>query len=302
MILHTSHLQPLSAKASANRYVNSGKEPAINPELVSMGQMCRDCSADRASNEEGPALVACPDYAGKRSSIDLLAFVPLVRSIARRIHASIPPYACIDLNDLVQSGHLGLVHAGRAYQSNRGVPFPVYARIRIRGEILDSLRQIDTASRGMRKLDKEMKLARLDLTARLKREPTQAEIVDRLAPDLKGSPAKKRSVTFFQLPSLALISLDDRENSGSEWYAPGPSPETLRSGDEARDLLLSAIARLPPKSREFIHLYYRDELTMREIGERFCVNESRVSQIHRRSLQSLARRLKATGISSSREI
>jgi RNA polymerase sigma factor for flagellar operon FliA len=252
-------------------------------------------AVNHASPSSAGAEVACEE-------IDILEFVPLVRSIALRIHSTIPPYAAVELNDLVQSGHLGLINAARTYQSSRRVPFAVYARFRIRGEILDSLRQVDTASRRMRKLDKRVKAAKIELCANLNREPTDLELRDKLKAEPGGFEATKLDLTLLQLPAIAITSLDDREAGSDSWRTSDPGPESLRSDTEARQLLNSAIERLPARSRELIHLYYRAGLTMREIGTRLKVNESRVSQIHRRSLERMARYLGAVGISSGREI
>jgi len=234
-------------------------------------------------------------------SPDLAAFMPLVKSIAGRVYSRLPPYAAIELNDLLQAGHLGLVNAGRTYQSSRRVPFAAYARFRIRGEILDSLRQIDIASRGMRRLDRRIKSLAAELTADLKREPTQSELDDklRLDPRLGGG---QREIEFLKMPPITITSLDDHEYDISHRKADAQQPETLRAAAEVRQLLSGVIARLPERSRELIHLYYHSELTMREIAERFNVNESRVSQIHRSALDFMARYLRGTGIHSTRDV
>ena len=236
------------------------------------------------------------------AEIDLLEFMPLVRSIAARIYATIPPYAAVELSDLVQSGHLGLVHAARTYQGSRQVPFAVYARFRIRGEILDSLRQVDTASRRLRRLDKRVKAAKVELSANLNRDPTDLELREKLKAEPAGFEGSKMDLTMLQLPAIAIKSLDDQEAGSESWRDKDPGPESLQSENEARQLLNHAIQRLPTRSRELIHLYYQSGLTMREIGLHLKVNESRVSQIHRRSLERMARYLGAAGIASGREI
>ncbi len=253
-----------------------------------------------------PSQIPLPPVSGSRdgasAEVDLLDFMPLVRSIASRIHATIPSYAGIELSDLVQSGHLGLVHAARTYQSGRQVPFAVYARFRIRGEILDSLRQVDTASRRMRRMDKRIKAAKSDLSATLQRDPTDAELKQKLRADPGGLPDNHADLTLMQLPAVVMTSLDDREAGSETWRTSDPGPDTLRSEGEARQLLNEAIERLPTRSRELIQLYYKGGLTMREIGLHLKVNESRVSQIHRRSLERMARYLTSAGITSGREI
>jgi RNA polymerase sigma factor for flagellar operon FliA len=234
--------------------------------------------------------------------IDLTAFMPLVRSIAFRIYSSIPPYASVELNDLMQSGHLGLVHAGKSYQKNRGVPFPVYARFRIRGEILDALRRLDYASRGMRRLEKRLR-ALQDAT------PTQdAAPAEEVAPgaqrnfkanDPSTDPGRVR---FLRLPPIAILSLDDQRPDTMDWRAPSPGPDAIHSALETRNVLDRALRGLPPRSQELIRLYYQGGLTMREIGDRFSIKESRVSQIHRQALNSMARHLRAAGIASAAEV
>lgn len=241
-----------------------------------------------------------PDRPIDSPEVNLLEYLPLVRSLAAKVYASLPPYASVELNDLVQAGHLGLVNAGRAYQSGRGVPFAVYARFRIRGEILDSLRHIDTASRRVRKMEKRIRAARTELAAGLQRDPTDGEVVEQL--QRTAEPATKIDLSLLRLPPMTITSLDDRDAGTEDWRSPGPGPESLRSEGEARHLLLQALARLPSRSRELIQLYYQGEMTMREIGLKFGVNESRVSQIHRRALEHLARYLRGVGVGSAREI
>lgn len=233
--------------------------------------------------------------------LNLLDYIPLVRSIASKIYATLPPYAGLELNDLVQAGHLGLVNAGRTYQSSRRVPFAVYARFRIRGEILDSLRHFDTASRRMRRLDKRVKAARTKLTATLQRDPTDTELTEMMR--LAGHPELATTdMQFLRFLSVTISSLDERDASTEDWRSASPGPETLRAEHEAQQLLYEAIDSLPARSRELIYLYYQNELSMREIGERFHVNESRVSQIHRRALEHLARYLRGIGVASSSQI
>jgi RNA polymerase sigma factor FliA len=232
---------------------------------------------------------------------DLAAFMPLVRSIAGRIYSRLPPYAAIELNDLMQAGHLGLVNAGRAYQSSRRVPFAAYARFRIRGEILDSLRQADMASRGMRRLDRRIKSLVAELAADLKRDPTQSEVDDklRLDPRLAGG---ERELKFLRMPAITITSLNEYDGDHARWRADGIQPESLRVAAETRLLLGGVIARLPERSRELIRLYYHSGLTMREIAGRFNVNESRVSQLHRSALDSMAHHLKRAGVHSTGDI
>jgi RNA polymerase sigma factor for flagellar operon FliA len=234
--------------------------------------------------------------------VDLTAFMPLVRSIAYRIHASIPLYAAVELSDLLQSGHLGLVHAGKAYQKSRRVPFPVYARFRIRGEILDALRRLDFASRGMRRADKLLRAIQDASNAESEQPPVLAAGSD----TLHGTPIEHRGhlnpARFIRLPAVAITSLDEQRTEAANWRTSSPGPDKIHSASEARTHLDEAVRTLPPRSQELIRFYYQGGLTMREIGEHFHIKESRVSQLHRRALNSMARHLRAAGIGSAAEV
>jgi len=261
------------------------------------------------SQTREPALAGDPEHAEEPTNavdddpIDLMAFMPLVKSIAYRIFTSIPPYAAVELNDLLQSGHLGLVHAGRAYQKSRRVPFPVYARFRIRGEILDALRRLDFASRGMRRTEKllrslqeasatESELSPLHCTAE---EPAQQPIQS-------GGKGHLNPARFIRLPPIAITSLDEQRPETANWRTTSPGPDKIHSAVETRSHLDEAIRCLPQRSQQLIRLYYQGGLTMREIGERFGIKESRVSQLHRRALNCMARQLRGAGIMSAGEV
>ena len=110
----------------------------------------------------------------------ILGCLPLVDSIARRMYGALPANACVELHDLAQSGLLGLVSAGRNYDPSTAVPFSIYARYRIEGEMLDSLRRQDLAPRRLRRWQKQVSAARQELTASLQRLPTEEELCDRL--------------------------------------------------------------------------------------------------------------------------
>ena len=234
--------------------------------------------------------------------IDLTAFMPLVRSIAYRIFTSIPPYAAVELSDLMQSGLLGLVHAGKAYQKSRRVPFPVYARFRIRGEILDALRRLDFASRGMRRTEKLLRSLHEASTAESEQSPLHSTGEARLEPAPVNQRGHLSPARFIRLPPVAITSLDEQRPEAANWRTSSPGPDKIHSAIEARIHLDEAVRSLPPRSQQLIRFYYQGGLTMREIGEHFHIKESRVSQLHRRALNSMARHLRAAVIGSAGEV
>ena len=118
----------------------------------------------------------------------------MVDSMARRIRASIPDFACIESKDLIQAGNVGLVNAVRAYSQSTGVPFEIYARFRVRGEMLDTLRKLDAASRTLRGWQRKIRRTVLDLSIHLKREPTEEEISRQLGLELNRL-RKKNSIS-----------------------------------------------------------------------------------------------------------
>ncbi len=118
----------------------------------------------------------CPNAAARfrkelRDQI-VLENLPLVKAIAIRVHENLPVH--VDLDDLVHAGVLGLFDAVAKYDGSKKVAFPAYAKHRIKGAILDSLRQLDWASRDLRQRQKQVEAATRDLTARLGRTPSES--------------------------------------------------------------------------------------------------------------------------------
>ena len=205
------------------------------------------------------------------------ANLPLVRFIASRIAASLPLQ--VELDDLIQTGTLGLIDAVRRYDASKGIPFPAYARYRIRGTILDSLRALDWATRNQRKQCK-----------------AAAE-----AAQEQGAPAPGAGrMRFFCLGPVA--SLSSRGESQEDLAAPDVPcgenlhPDKLYEAQEARALVRRALEALPERHRKVVLMYYSGDWSMRAIGETLGVNESRVSQIHKSALGKMKRVLSAEGL------
>src|SRR5215472_1958112 len=124
------------------------------------------------------------NHAAKQARRDrlVLEHLSLVKSIAARVRANLPLH--VDLDDLVHSGVLGLFDAAAKYDPGKQVVFSSYAKHRVKGAILDSLRQMDWASRDMRRRHKEVEAANNDLSTALQRAPTDAEIAEKLGLNL----------------------------------------------------------------------------------------------------------------------
>ena len=225
----------------------------------------------------------------------ILGCLSLVDSIARRVYGSLPPNACLELPDLAQSGLLGLVSAGRCYDPGTDVPFSIYARYRIEGEILDSLRRHDLAPRRLRRWQKQVTAARQELAATLHREPTEEELCDRLMISLVEMRSRSLALSRTRpVPSPA----DEERSRPDPASGPDSSPDHISERRRLREVLDRLIDSLSPRYQQVIRLHYCRHMTMKEIGAEMGVHESRVSQMHRSALEDMGRMLKESGICS----
>jgi RNA polymerase sigma factor for flagellar operon FliA len=242
---------------------------------------------------------------GGQSSLEAIveSHSHVVDSMARRIRASIPEFACIELKDLIQAGHVGLVNAVRSFSPETKVPFELYARFRIRGEMLDTLRKLDAASRTLRVWQKKIRRTALDLSAHLKRDPTEEEISTQLGLELDRLRRKNLDIRAASAVTRSAQRADRMEEATQE--QPGPSesrPDSLQSGLERKKIVMFAVNQLPDKPRQIIQMYYQQEYTMREIGEILRLDESRISQIHKGALRLIGENLRLTGIRSANDL
>ncbi len=227
----------------------------------------------------------------------VLEHLPLVKVIAIRIHQSLP--VVIELDDLVQAGIFGLLDAANKYDPKRQVVFCSYAKHRIKGAIMDSLRELDWASRDMRRRHKAVEAAKLQLALVLERDPTEAELAEKLGIDLE-----RWRVMMIDLQNVGLVSADTRRSENENLPAPDfPDkleilPDHMFAREELRSVLGNAILKLPERYQKVVALYYTNELTMKEIGDILNINESRVSQIHKIALKKMQFSLAERGVTS----
>jgi len=229
----------------------------------------------------------------------VLEHLPLVKAIAARLRTTLPVH--VDFDDLVHAGIMGLIDAANKFDSNKRVCFSSYAKHRIRGAILDSLRQLDWASRDMRRQHKQVEGATRELTATLQRNPTEAEVAQKLGVDEEHW----RSM-MLDLRNVGLVSASTRGNESDDLPAPdfpcppGTHPDSICAHEELRGVLGEASKTLPERYQKVLRLYYTRDLSMKEIGLELGVNESRVSQIHKSALGKMAIVLRDKGIDSTR--
>ena len=228
----------------------------------------------------------------------VLEHLPLVKAIAVRVHENLPVH--VDLDDLVHAGIIGLFDAATKFNPEKQVVFSSYAKHRIKGAILDSLRQLDWASRDMRRRHKQVEAATRDLSSTLQRAPTEAEVAAKLGMDVD-----RWRTMMLDLRNVGLVSASTRSNDSEDLPAPDfPSkvenqPDSICAREQLRGVLGDAMKTLPERYQKVVVLYYTNEMTMKEIGGVLGINESRVSQIHKSALEKMMVVLQSNGIQSS---
>ena len=225
----------------------------------------------------------------------ILKHMPLVRAIAGRVRDGLPVQ--VELDDLVHAGVLGLFDAVDKYKPDKNVVFHLYAKHRIRGAILDSLRQLDWASRDLRKRYKSFEAAANEQAQRLGRAPNETEVAQAMGMSEDQYFQQKRELHRAGLNPAKPHVVEKPDHPGFV-EATDPldrQPDSIFANSELRGALEGALETLPPRYRTVIRLYYDRDRTMKQIGATLGVNESRVSQIHKAALQKLAVALRGSG-------
>jgi RNA polymerase sigma factor for flagellar operon FliA len=207
--------------------------------------------------------------------------LPQVYYLASRIRERLPQQ--VELDDLVSAGVIGLIEAAQSFDRSKNVQFQTFAKFRIRGAIFDSLRETDWGSRYVRRKGREIADATSRLQARFGRHPSESEI----ACEMQIEPERLRKLTAqiasLQLGGQCVASSADRSDSvdviESAPNLNDPDPFDLCLEGERRAHLAQAITQLSEREQLILSLYYREELTMKEIAKIVGVNLSRVSQI-----------------------
>jgi RNA polymerase sigma factor for flagellar operon FliA len=220
--------------------------------------------------------------------------LPQVHYIASRIFERLPQQ--VELDDLVHAGVIGLLEAYRTFDHGKNAQFKTFARFRIKGAILDSLRALDWGSRGIRRKAREISEVTLKLEGTLGRYPTKEEI----AAELNISIAALNDIQG-ELNSLYVVGQETSAGGDGEstrdLIESAPSlwenPFEAYCKEESRAQLVDAVSKLSEREQLILSLYYHEELTMREVAEVVGLAVSRVSQIHTAVLQKLKVNLSA---------
>jgi len=211
-------------------------------------------------------------------------YAPLVKRIAYHLMTRLPP--AVQVDDLIQSGMIGLLDASRNYDPSQGASFETYAGIRIRGAMLDEIRKGDWAPRSLHRRIREISKVVNEIENEKGRDARDSEIAARLGMDMELYYETVRDASSYKVFSFE--DLPSKEDALSEGLTDRiPEPLESLEQDLFQKALADAIASLPERERLVMSLYYKDELNLRETGAVMGVSESRVCQIHSQAVVRL---------------
>ena len=227
------------------------------------------------------------------------SYLPLVKKVVHRLSGRLPKD--VDIQEMLNSGIIGLVDALEKYDPKHETNFSTYAQFRIRGAILDSFRSQDWLPRSLRFKSHKIELAYHCIEQKLGRPASDEEVAEEL-----GVPIEELQRLLGEVGSIVMLSFEElgfghgeERFQADEWLASkGQDPLHRLLGDEKVSVIARALDRLPEKERLVVSLYFYEELNLKEIGEIMGVTESRASQIRSRALIRLKNYLRKTTASA----
>jgi RNA polymerase sigma factor FliA len=226
--------------------------------------------------------------AGDRNDL-VMQELSQVNYIAQRIRERLPQH--VELEDLVNAGVIGLLEASRTFDRSKNAQFKTFAKFRIRGAILDSLRDSDWGSRYIRRRGREIVEATAQLEGKLGRRPDESEVAAEMGLELDHLRKIKQQIDGLHISGQEIAASNDRSESldviESAPNLVDPDPFELCLQGEMKAHLAEAISKLSEREQLILSLYYREELTMKEIAEVVGVALSRISQIRQAMMVKL---------------
>ena len=221
-------------------------------------------------------------------------YMPLVKHVAGKVHPGMP--ASVEYDDLVSFGQFGLLDAIEKFDPDKNIKFKTYAVVRIRGSMLDELREMDWVPRSVRQKAREIEDTIVQLEAKLGRPASEQEIADDMNISLDDYHSLVMKVSGTSILSLndVFYSNDENEHTsiGDTIEAPSAqNPDFIVERKDIHRLITNAINELPQNEKLVIVLYYHEDLTFKEIGKVLDVSESRVSQLHSTAILRLKGKL-----------
>ena len=217
-------------------------------------------------------------------------FAPLVKRIAYHLMARLP--SSVQVDDLVQNGMLGLLDAINRFEAGMGAQFETYAAQRVRGAMLDGLRENDWLPRSLRRDFRRIEEAIAQLEQQYGRAPSEQELAKALSMTLAEYQKMLQDARGHQLISLEEM-VEDGEDDYLERHLKDETnePSQLLENQNLQTLLTQGIEQLPEREKLMMALYYEQDLNLREIGEVMGVTESRVCQLHSQAVARLRARI-----------
>jgi RNA polymerase sigma factor for flagellar operon FliA len=221
-------------------------------------------------------------------------YQPLVRRLAHHMMAKLPP--SVEVDDLIQVGLIGLADALTRYEASQGVQFETFATQRIRGAMLDELRENDWMSRGSRKSQKDIETAMRRLEHRLGHAPKESEIAAEMGISLveyQTLLGKVRGTQLLYLEDLSRRNEDDDTYLDRHVADSEADPLNMLRDQKLREALVAAIKLLPEREQYIMSMYYEQDMNLKEIAAVLDVTESRICQLHSQSIARLRAKMRA---------
>ncbi|QHI97978.1 FliA/WhiG family RNA polymerase sigma factor [Xylophilus rhododendri] len=222
----------------------------------------------------------------------LKQYVPLVRRLAHHMIAKLPPN--VEIDDLIQVGMMGLAEALSRYQVTQGVQFETFATQRIRGAMIDELREGDWMSRGSRKSQKDIEHALHRLEQKLGRAPLESEIASEMGMELDEYQSMLAKVRGTQLVYIEDMSSSEDDDGFLDRFPDDPDVDPMQQlrDQRLRQALVEAIKVLPEREQYIMSMYYENDMNLKEIAAVLGITESRVCQLHSQSIARLRSKMR----------
>jgi len=214
----------------------------------------------------------------------------LVKRLAYQLVARLP--SSVQVDDLIQAGMMGLLDALQGYDDNQGAQFETYATQRIRGAMLDELRDADWAPRSVRKQARDIEHAIQQLQQSLGHAPSEQQIADNMGVPLADYQQMLGEAHGHQLVHFEDFENEDGEAVGFNLADTRPTPLQVLQDEAMRDTLIRGISELPEREKMVMAMYYQEDLNLKEIGAVLGVSESRVCQLHSQAILRLRGKMK----------
>jgi RNA polymerase sigma factor for flagellar operon FliA len=221
-------------------------------------------------------------------------YQPLVRRLAHHMMAKLPP--SVEVDDLIQVGLIGLADALTRFEATQGVQFETFATQRIRGAMLDELRENDWMSRGSRKSQKDIESAMRRVEHRMGRIPKESEIAAELGMslvDYQSLLGKVRGTQLVYLEDMSGRNEDDDSYLDRHVADSAADPLNMLRDHKLREALVAAIKLLPEREQYIMSMYYEQDMNLKEIAAVLDVTESRICQLHSQSIARLRAKMRA---------